>query len=227
MPANDVFQVQLQDGSTLVIGSVGDRLRWSSCYLRNGFTDGVIRLFTYGQGEPVPMTSNLTGRVIAQKRHTNLQVGRTMSGSEYFRVLRIRTEVFMGFLEADDISSLSIGGSGIMPPGHVLHALSESIVLELKITQAIAHHAPISFYSAGFGPHGGVSGATFGLPSNEATKWFSEEIFIGPDAEYSVDLIRGDSNPGVGGLFNPEDSSRSSVLFIRVFLEGIHRRTAR
>ena len=239
---NQMTTMRLPDGAEVAFVDWQDQPLFSTVDLLANFTDTELDAFTYVVGDRVPASANATVSRLATERDTNVSTPGSMASTEEMLVYAIKPEV----LELrtapgtpTDLTSVSSVGANLPTPQiQRLANLHHALLLRLIVSQKVEQGAPLGYFNAGFGPYGTwqtvpgaagatpTTGATQGLPSQEAVRSFVIPIHIGGQEKYRVSLVNatGAAVPSgfttdAGGVDDP-----LTVHQVRIMLDGLYKR---
>src|SRR5688500_10414008 len=112
---NQLTKIRLAAGREVAIVDWSWRPLYTTIDTLNGWDDLELRGFTYAQGDPITVSSNMTVRDTANLMHTNIKVPAQMDSQEEFIVYSIGIE-FYRMTEGDGVITATAAQQPIMFP---------------------------------------------------------------------------------------------------------------
>jgi len=247
---SQITQIRLPSGKLVSIVDWTDRPLFSTIDLLSGFTDNEIDAFTYIVSDQVASSENITTRRVATERDTNISTPGGMASTEEILIYNIKVEPFAfkaNNSTPGDSSLWTMGSLGApIPEPQNLAILSWFSLLRLEISQKIYAEAGLAYFSTGFGQYtpsiaagaqanapatAGRALSGLGFPSAEAVRSFVIPHHIGGQEKYRVTLTVPDGTFGADGngvhfrdFTTTAAASTTSVLSLRILLEGLYKR---
>ena len=232
-PINSITKVRMADGSEIVIADWSDMPLYSTVDMASGFTDQVLRAFSYSDGDNVVATNNIATPRVATRLDTNIANAAEMDATEEMLVYAISIESFQYPAEGES-PSFSQGspiGAGLfgLPflNAGVLAILQSRIIVSLEVSLKDFAMGGYGFFPAGFGPNiasGGpaVSIASNGLPSFSSVYTQEIPVHIGGTEKYSLNF----ENPTGDTVVFPGLDGEEADTYVssRAYLRGLRKR---
>jgi len=230
-PINSITKVRMADGSEVVIADWSDMPLYSTVDMASGFTDQVLRAFSYSDGDNVVATNNIATPRVATRLDTNIANAAEMDATEEMLVYAISIESFQypaiepGFSQGSPIGT-GLFGLPFLNAG-VLAILQSRIIVSLEVSLKDFAMGGYGFFPAGFGPNiasGGptVSIASNGLPSFSSVYTQEIPVHIGGTEKYSLNF----ENPTGAQVVFPDIDGEAADTYVtsRAYLRGLRKR---
>jgi len=231
MAINQIVKVRMPDGSEVALTDWEDRALYSTAYFLSGFTDAELRVFSYTQSGRVATTSNfpVAARPVASLNDTNISSAGEMDATEEMLVHSISAEMYQFVGDGD---GLGINQAGLpIPSAPILAVFFSRIIGELEVSEKAFQQYGMGWYSQGFGP---VISATAAAPArtyanngqatHEAVHKQAIPVHIGGTEDYGF-IFHNTGGAGVVGFTDDAGvDTEDTVLAVRVYLNGLHKR---
>lgn len=243
-PINSITKVRMADGSEVVIADWSDMSLYSIVDMASGFTDQILKAFSYSTGDSVTASNNINPPRVATRLDTNIANAAEMDATEEMLVYALSIESFLypaaGTLNPEPPPSQlppytvaplqfpDMFGLPFMNAG-VLAVLQARLIVSLEVSLKDFSMGGFGYFPAGFGPNiasGGpaLSLASNGLPSMAAVHHQEIPVHIGGTEKYAVNF----ENPTGEAVDFPEveygESSAPAYIMNRVYLRGLRKR---
>lgn len=239
-PINSITKVRMGDGSEVVITDWSDMALYSTVDMASGFTDQVLKAFSYSTGDNVTSSNNINPPRNATRLDTNIANAAEMDASEEMLVYAISIEPFQfpadaldpssplvgPFTQGDPLGANGVFGLPFVSAG-VLAILQQRLVISLEVSLKDFTMGGFGYFPAGFGPNiasGGptTSIASNGLPSMSAVHMQEVPVHIGGTEKYGVNF----ENPTGEAVFFPNGDNDPAAIYVtaRTYLRGLRKR---
>lgn len=226
---NQITKIRTADGREVAIVDWTWRAQFSTIDTLTGWTDLELRAFTYSEGDPITVSSNMTVRETATLMHTNISSPAEMDAVEEMLVYSIQVELYQ--MAEDTDTSVIAATLSINSPWNITR-LHQQCIGELEVSQKAYQQMSIGWFAAGFGVYGfgldntaalQISTANNGLPSREAVDMFPVPVHIGGTEKYAF-LLHNPTGRAVTYTNISGVEVAGQVMRLRCNLHGLHKR---
>lgn len=234
-PINSITKVRMADGSEVVIADWSDMALYSTVDVASGFTDQVLKAFSYSTGDSVTSSNNINPPRVATRLDTNIANAAEMDATEEFLVYALSIESFL-YPAAGETPAFSQGplsfpddfGLPFLTAGQ-LAVLQARLIVSLEVSLKDFAMGGFGYFPAGFGPNIASGGPTLsiasnGLPSMSAVHMQEIPVHIGGTEKFAVNI----ENPTGEAVIFPDVTSGQetfpSYISNRVYLRGLSKR---
>lgn len=231
-PINSITKVRLPDGAEIVIADWSDMPLYSTVDMASGFTDQVLRAFSYSDGDTVTSSSNINPPRVATRLDTNIANAAEMDATEEMLVYAMSIEPYAypavgttpNFTQGSPIGAGQFGQP--FTSAGILAILSSRLIISLEVSLKDFAMGGFASFPAGFGPNfasGGTAAlASNGLPGFNAVYTQEIPVHIGGTEKYSVNF----ENPTGEAVVFPASNGAAADIYVtaRTYLRGLRKR---